>query len=776
MGLFSRKKKISVSSVTVNLAGDNPKNFLHETITSAVLEGSDMASTISTSYLQGMGTKIRQVYRYGRDYYAYGLPSGFIWYGVTSSEGVQEVLEELNPGKVVTTLIIDFTVADLAYWIEQYLTQQYDWDEDYGGLGAPPPGVNADAEVTWSIDNNSKVTINMSNTPGTVTFTEDKIFTGILYTARYYHVIYRTHDSATPIVTTETRPYESGDVAGTTTNTNTVNDFGHVTQTVTTIVTTINSSSTETTIEKTVVVTTISRKQYFMYRSGSGTYPTLDAINNQTVRASTYYPVVPLRVNNVDKTNPNNVSANQFKTSTTLLNKMGLKFRDLGNKINENPDVGDIDHAFFVLGISLNSQYESSKDYLHEFFKYLAQISPSDKERYILWRNSFVEVDGTAQSTSPPPPVNNLSLKQDPYDISIAYQYAELTVKNGSIGPIGTVTRSTGPAASITIVSNNNNNNSIDLEGDVSVITFRKQISNTQYEEVEICGLEHTNYVYRGHNVAISGQASLSNPDNEGFLIPLCAHVVDAQQIVARTQMTYDCLHIVVNSYTVTKAKWYQTGIFKIVTIAIAVVIAIYSAGTLSAGIAAAAASATAAGTSVAAAVGTYIATQVAIGVAISMGVTFLASQINPNLAIFAAVAMLAYGAVSAYQSYGDPSAEGLPYASEVMSMVPAVSKGAETRLEKDLQGVVKQMQEQAENYKKQMQEIEDAMDALGNPNPNIDIDGLMNAAFFNLFEQPDEFFARTLNMNPGTVTLDSISGYADYALTLPTDLNSLRS
>ena len=60
-----------------------------------------------------------------------------------------------------------------------------------------------------------------------------------------------------------------------------------------------------------------------------------------------------------------------------------------------------------------------------------------------------------------------------------------------------------------------------------------------------------------------------------------------------------------------------------------------------------------------------------------------------------------------------------------------------------------------------------------------IDVALLGNIAAGNpieAIEQPDEFFARTLNMNPGTVTLDSIGSYVDYTLTLPTDLNSLRS
>lgn len=775
MGLFSRKKIISVSSVTVNLAGDNPTNFLQKLITSSVMQGSDFGTAIPQAYLKGMGTKIRQAYRYGRDYYELGLPDGSIFYGTPNNDDLMDVLSSLNAGKQVSIVMSDYNVADLSYWIEQYLTNQYQWDADYGGMGNPPSGVNANAVIDWTIDNNGVATIQMSNTPPDIVFTENKSFPDIDYTKEYYQVIYRVRIPGTPTVTTEIRPFEPGDVDSTTTSETTNNNFGHFTITTTTVVTEVNDAETETKITTTMIVDDLSRKKYFIYQAGLGTYPTLDVIQDSFVKDSAYYPVVPLRVWNTDYTDPNNVSANMFKTSKTLMNKLNLKYTMLGDKINENPDVDDIDHAFFVLGISLNSQYESSMDYLHEFFKYLAQVSPSDKTKYVTWYNENVDPDtGTISNMSTKPPVNRLSLKEDPYNISIAYQYSSLIVKTGSIGPKGTVTRTSGPAAAIKII--NQFNQSTEMTADVTVITFRKQISATQYEEVEVCGLEHVNYVYKGHSVNITGEASLNDPNNEGFLIPLCINVVEAQQIVQRTQMTFDCLHIVVNSYEVTKAKWYQTGIFKVVTIIIAVVIAVYSAGALSAGVAAAAAGATAAGTSVALAVAIYLATQVAIGIAIGVGMSLLAKYLGPNIMFIAAIAMLAYGAISAYQSYGTTGNAGLPYANEVMGLVPAVSKGAQGELQKELQSVIKDMQKNQENYQKQMQDIEDAMDALGNPNPNIDIDGLMNAAFFNLFEQPDEFFARTLNMNPGTVTLDSIGSYVDYALTLPTDLNSLRS
>ncbi|EBV1532043.1 hypothetical protein DNY80_24460, partial [Salmonella enterica subsp. enterica serovar Kentucky] len=505
MGLFSRKKIISVSSVTVNMAGDEQINYLRKTINTAITGGADIATTLNQAYLKGMGIQIKQAYRYGRDYYALGLPDGSIFFGTPNNEEIIAILTAIE-GKEVVLTMADYGAPDLSYWIEEYLTDTYHWDTDHGGIGNPPAGVLPDASINYTIDNNGLVTITMTNPGGTApAFTEDVSFS-VDYDAQYYHVIYRVKTPGIPTVTIVTRDTEPGDEEGTVTTSTTENNFGEFTITDTTVVTTIDTVNNKTAIETTVVVSNLSGKKYWMYAAGTGTYPELDSILTEVIRDSAYYPVVPLRVNNKDLTDPANVSADQFSTSKKLMRKLSLNFLDLGERINENPDVKDIDHAFFVMGISLNSQYESSMDYLHEFFKYLAQVSPSDKEAYVTWYNENVGEDGNINEFTPKPPVNKLYLRQKPYDISIAYQYSDMVVKSGSIGPVGTVTRTTGPASSIKVV--NQFDVSTELTADVTVITFRKQISETQYEEVETCGLQHVNNVYKGHSVDISGEKS----------------------------------------------------------------------------------------------------------------------------------------------------------------------------------------------------------------------------------------------------------------------------
>lgn len=772
MGLFSRKKIISVSSVTINLAGkDTQTNYLRKTINSSITSGSDVAGTLSSAYLHGMGIKIEQAYKYGRDHYSLGLPEGKIYYGTPDIPELTSVIQGLNQGKDIVFVQADYGAPDISYWVDQYVTQKYEYDADYGGMGKPPAGIANDADIGFTVDSTGKVTIYYGTAPNQ--FKETVTFPGIDFQGGYYMAIYRIATKGSPTSTVETRPTLPTDVEETNTTTENINNYGQFSTKKTTVAVVIDAVKNITTITTTIQIDVVSRKQYFFYKAGVGTYPTLDSIVNRVTRASIYYPVVPLRLNNKDLTDPSQQGTDLYKTSKKLLNKLNLKYTMLGDKLNENPDVGEIDHAFFVMGISFNSQYQTSIDYLHEFFKYLSKTSPSNKAEYLTWYAQTSGATGHIGANATRPPVNKLSLRQGPYDVTVAYQYVDFKVVDGVIGKKGTVLREKGIAASITII--NDLNASVELKTNVSVVYFKKQISDTQYEVIELCGAEHSNNVYKGHSVNTNGYDCLSDPDEQGFVVPLCQNILDEMNLVNRTQMTFDCMFMVINSYSETKAKWYQSGIFQILTVAIAIVVSVVSFGGAIAGIQGVIAAATAAGTSVGLAVATFIGTQVLIGLAVTYGIQLLGQVLGADFLFIAAIAMLAYGAVSAYTSYGSSSNPGLPYADEVLGLVSSVSKGATSQLQRDLEVVMKEMKQNQENYQQQMKDIEDAMDMF-QMNKDVDLYALTQSAYFNLFEQPNEFLVRTLNSNPGIVTLDAVSRYVGNALTLPQDLNSLRS
>lgn len=772
MGLFKRKTVISVSSVACNLAGDNQENYLTKTITTSVMNSRNISESLNDSYLNGMGTKMKQAYWYGRDHYYFGLPSSTIMYGTPKQVEVTAILESLHAGYSITPVMSDFGPPDLSYWVDQYLTETYDYDADYGGMGNPPAGVPNNAPVTWTIDSSGEVTIQMGDPP-TYLFTETLAFPEVISRSMYYMTVYRYTTPGTPVTDVVTRPYEEGDEEGTTTTTEPVNEYGETSVTTTTTTVEIDDLLTTTTITTTVQTDVVSRKQYFLYKAGTGEYPVLDAILEESVEDSAYYPVVPLRVHNVDQTDPANVPDEQFKTSKSLLRKLGLSFTDLGDKINENPDVAEIDHAFFVMGISLNSQKETSIEYLYEFFKYMALVSPSSKETYTEWYEDNVNTaDSIVPFTAPYIPSNRVQLRQGEYNITVAFQYSDLVVVNGSIGPVGTVTREMGVARPITVV--NEFNKSVEISTDTAVLLFRKQITETTYEEVEVCGLEHINEIYKGRTYTTTAADSLNDLENQGFIIPLCVNIAESLDIITRTQMTYDCMFIVINSYHEQKVKWYQSGLFKLVLIAITIYLVVTGGIAFAQGLQTAMAAAAKAGTSVAWAAASYIATQVAISVALTYGVSVIARYVSPELMFIAAAIILTYGLASEFMS-GGSSVQGLPFASELMAAVPAVTQGTNMAIKRNLEKTMEEMEKLTATYEQIMDELEKNMDKL-NANPNISIQDMMDTTAINLFETTQQFFGRTLQMNPGVLTLDTIRGYVDYVLTLPNDLRPMRT
>ncbi|ADU79204.1 hypothetical protein F362_gp53 [Enterobacter phage EcP1] len=780
MGLFSRPKQIVVSSTTVNLAGDDEQtNYLRKTITESVMNSRDIAGTLSYSYLHGMGIKARNAYKYGRDHYVLGLPDGTISYGVPNQDEVIKVLKTLHPDKTISLGIANYGVPDVSYWVEEYLTNTYNWDEDLGSFN-PPSGVSNNATITYDVDIFGEVTIKFVE--GETVVKEEKKTFDIDWMADYYMVVYRTGTSLPPTTSTEERPFEEGDIEGTKTTSTSIVIGSFIELTTKEITTTITTNPDDSKVTKIVTKTTMSKlssKHYFFYIAGSGTYPELDSIKNDITGSSPYYPVVPLRLYGTDYTDPTKIPADVYKGSKAILKKIGLKIGDIGEKINANPDIDKVDHAFFVFGVSLNSKYPDSIRYLFEYFKYLAKQSPSDKVAYLQYLKELENYNPESELNEVPipPPVNRLSLRQEPYNVTISYQYASIITVTGSIGSIGTVTREKGKSQTIQLKPPSDPkwgtrppNESLVLDADVSVIYFRKQISETQYEEVEVCGLDYSNHVYKGHSVNTSGWKVLDDMKNESFLIPLSEDVVHSMGLVKFTQMTFDCLHIIFNSYDEIVGKWYQSGFFQMVTIVVTIVIAVYGGYQFVAGLQGAMAGAAAAGTSAAMAAAEFIGTSVLVSVGVTVGVQYLIDIIGLD-GIFGIILAMAVYAAASYAMQMGGAQQGLPWADEMLGIVPAVTKGADNYINKELSKIQDDAIATAGYFEDRQKELEEAMKAFSGTK-DIDISSIARSAYFNLFEDPNAFYERTLLNNAGTLSVDFVSSYVRNALTLPKGTN----
>jgi len=128
MGLFSSKKKIIVSSVVYNLAGDiNDRiRYLPTTISTSILSNtrSDLGETIYRSLLNGPGIKMRSFARWAR-VYGYsadiGLQSGTLIFNNSLDVNQLADLIPHDPGETVNISLAEIGPADYGYWSDQWM-------------------------------------------------------------------------------------------------------------------------------------------------------------------------------------------------------------------------------------------------------------------------------------------------------------------------------------------------------------------------------------------------------------------------------------------------------------------------------------------------------------------------------------------------------------------------------------------------------------------------------------------------------------------------------
>lgn len=398
MGLFSTTKKTYVSTVTYPLGEDDQEervDFLKYTVLNSVLQEQPIGESITNGYLGGQGLKLRRAYSYARDKYTYGLPnSGFLFNDRPDNEALHAVVSAQHPGKEVYFLQVVVGLADFTWWAERFLAQTYGWNRETKLFSYPPRDVDADASVTYDINRGNEIEILLMSAGGatkTVIFRPQDLTTRVTYV----HSVYRTI-AAMPVETsTTTRPFEAGDandvdVAISTVDRNQELHESHVTTTTTT-------DGVTTTITVKTAVRVMSRPQYFMYRLGAGTHPTLDAMQQSETSASPYFPSIPVRIDN--KSMPELVGGAARwedhplnETATALLKKVGVDYQDIQDKVHENPQKSEIDFAFIQFGVSLNTKSPEGKKYLYRFFDHMFEQQLHTKAEFDAWAGTQTEV------------------------------------------------------------------------------------------------------------------------------------------------------------------------------------------------------------------------------------------------------------------------------------------------------------------------------------------------------------------------------------------------
>lgn len=795
MGLFKAKKKIYVSSVTYNLAGDEADaiDYLNYTVTQAVLNNNDVAKGINDAYMGGQGVKAKLAYNYARDYYYQGLPYSKMQIArIMSTAPIKAILEAANPtAAAVTVLSAQAGSTQYEWWAIKYLIDNYGYSENDGKFYNPPAGVGQDADVTYDIDQDDVITITFS---GDGSFTESFTPTDYDSDAYYLQATYITFDGVSTNTSTETRDTEEGDEAGTTTTSVSYWQDGEYYTAATTKVVTLDEDAGTTTIVTTIEVGKTSFNKYFLYQFGTNEEPTLEAMFSEDDLASPYYPSVPMRIWNTDLADEAHQNTAQYKTSKKLLNKMGIKIQDIADSINDNSSIKDIDFAYIVFGVNLNTTLKPNKQYIYYFVKYLQQIQTTSEADWLQWVTLYdqwdtEDPDATDRKTYiPAPAVNSLKVymprfPRSNYNMTLQWQFVKSTTFAGVFEPgaiKGDVSVEPAEDSSYQIHTTTDADNSEVYTVDGSVLVIKYQVTENTWDQVTIVGFLHKNFVYKGKSVDNSIADAFGDEDDTGFLLPLNYDVIHDMGLVKFTNMSYNTNHIVFNCYKVVKQKWYQSGVFKVVIVVIAIVVTAISYGTASsAAYGAVVALSTAIGSSILVAAIILATGSVVLGMLIGrildkVAVGLFGEEFGHIIGAIATVIVMYYGGSAVMNSFGSTAASTAASnttmftADNILKATAGVGKLGQAYME----GQAAVLQQEAQSFQDMaaanMEQINDLIAELSQRTGNIDTSWFMQDTIVN--ESPSTFLTRTLLTGSEIVdvTHGLIHNYTDIGLSLP--------
>ena len=98
---------------------------------------------------------------------------------------------------------------------------------------------------------------------------------------------------------------------------------------------------------------------------------------------------------------------------------------------------------------------------------------------------------------------------------------------------------------------------------------YRKQLTSTTYREYRVYGLSVEELVRGGNTSRAAG-------DDEDLLLPIDLSIDHGFSMRQLEELYTKSMYIVINTLEVVKTKWYQTGLFKVIMIIIAIVVSYF--------------------------------------------------------------------------------------------------------------------------------------------------------------------------------------------------------
>lgn len=474
--------------------------------------------------------------------------------------------------------------------------------------------------------------------------------------------------------------------------------------------------------------------KYWIYRHKSGTYPTLDAVfvDGPAVSGS-YFPFAYFRYNKQSVIQNTNTAA--YITSKKLLKHLDLDFDAIAEVIDENPDIADVEQAMMVMAVPAVSQDPIECRYLFDYFDELFYSMGGVTSAAVEAAQAVLYGEGLTQRA--------IVIKDQQFKMVLQNSGIYKRLIAGSIGEIGTHTSAFAVEQYEQEIKNSETGETSSFTVPIKLHRYRKQIATGLYEEVTVRDLQMRYWVYQEYTT--------TSDENQSILLIPIDRTISSEYSMADREILYArSLHFVFNSKIITKLKWYQTGLFKDLTLLLAIIITVASGGA-DGGSAIAAALAL----SGAAAVIAAIVINIIIGKLAAISFKLFVKVFGTELATLTAIVAVIYGG---YQIIEAGSVAGAPWAMELLQVASGLQQAIMNSQFTDLLEETASFKNLAEERQAELDEVNKLLENSTALNP-----------FVIFGESPEDFYNRTVHSgNIGAVGINAISSYVDIALTLP--------
>lgn len=471
---------------------------------------------------------------------------------------------------------------------------------------------------------------------------------------------------------------------------------------------------------------------FFTYKQGSGTYPDIDGVFTIKYEAAgTYYPWAYFHFN---KLPAQAQGAKAFWDCKKWCRYLGADYEKLMDTVQLDPNLQDVQQSILFMGVNPGSEEQYDQNYLFEYCAWLYHNGIRQRQKAQGLPDKFGDYSNALDQV--------ITIQDKHFGMDFSYSGIKFERKTGKVAPVGKFTGKQLTAE----------NSSGLLSTIQPAYRYQKQVLDAVYEEVTIFNPQlHYRVTHKKGHVA--------GPGAKELLFPLDKAIVDQLSVRGKEKLLARALHMCVNTLTIIKAPWYSSTFFKIILIAVAIVVTVFTLGQAWQTIMAAAALG-------ATALAITILQMVVTAIAIDYGVKLFVKTVGAELGLLTAVLLMA---VSAYGMSTEAT-----WSENLMAISSNMAKTASQDLQAEMAQLMKDISAELATFDDMMAGLDETAKELGlGKTPLLGpLDVMHMSPAIIPGETPGDFFQRTIHTgNIGAASLDVAQHFVATKLTLP-DIN----